>query len=87
MEAPLDYLPRELQSYLPTGWNLADEVDPGRWLDHSGLWSGEVVDGAEQSWKLEVTGADAVKHGRLEALRLAFERVYRRSLGRGSILG
>lgn len=87
MEAPLEYVPRELQSYLPTGWNLAEETDPGVWDGAKRTWSTQVEDGAEQSWELEVAASEAAEHGRLEALRLAFDRVYRKSLGRASVLG
>jgi len=87
MDAPLDYLPREVLSYLPTGWNLADETEPGRWVEQQAAWSGEVIDGAEQTWQIQVRGSEAEQHGRLEALRLAFDRVYRKALGRASFLG
>jgi hypothetical protein len=87
MAAPLDYLPREILSYLPTGWNLADEVKPGRWVAEDAVWNAVVLDGAEQSWELEVKAADAARLGRLEALREAFDQVYKSALGRRSILG
>jgi hypothetical protein len=76
----LSYLPVELHSYLPSGWNLG-AVERRRFDERRGVWSAPVVDGAEQEWELVVKADDAARLGRLPALRRAMDRLYREALG------
>jgi hypothetical protein len=78
-EAPL-YIETEIRSYLPTGWDLIG--DPEGTLDlKKKVWRAQVIDGVDFDWPLVVTLADADKLGRLEALRVAFDRLVRERLG------
>ena len=79
-DAELSYTAEELHGYLPSGWRLADP-DGGVWDARKARWTTAVADGAEMEWTLRVDGAEAGKHGRLEALRRAVDRVYREALG------
>lgn len=80
MSEPLTFLPIEVKSYLPSGWGLIDEHG-GRWDARRGAWSAEVYDPADNSWTIRVTAADAGRHGRLAALKLAVDQLYREALG------
>jgi len=77
--APVAYSTPEIESFLPSGWSL--DGPPGGWDGKRGVWSVAVRDGADQEWKLEVKGAEADKRGRLEALKLAADGLYRDALG------
>jgi hypothetical protein len=79
-EDPLSYTETEIRSYLPTGWSLAGE-GPGAWNPKKKVWSTTVIDNVEFDWPVEVKPADATSLGRIEALRQAFDRVYRERLG------
>ena len=79
MPSPVSYLPQEIRSYLPTGWNLASET--GRFDAKKGQWQITVVDGAENEWPLEVASKDTDKVGRIPALRRAMDQLYRAALG------
>ena len=78
-EEPLSYTETEMRSYLPTGWDLAD--GPGAWDPKKKLWRTTVLDNVEFDWPVAVKPDDAKTLGRLEALRRAFDRVYRERLG------
>lgn len=77
----LSYLPIEIRSYLPTGWKMPEDGG-GAWDAAKGVWSTRLTDGADFDWPLAVKASDAAKHGRLEALRLAVDRVFRDRLGK-----
>jgi hypothetical protein len=89
----LAYTEDEIRSFLPSGWRLlgADpanvELDPqvaGHWDGAKKVWRIRVVDNVDYDWPLVVKAADAVKlgeNGRMEALRLAMNRLYRERLG------
>ena len=77
---PLRYTETEIRSYLPTGWDLLG--DPGgAWDSKKKVWRATVIDNVDFDWPLEVDAEDAAELGRLEALRRAFDRVYRERLG------
>jgi hypothetical protein len=77
--SPLSYTETEIRSFLPTGWNLTG--DAGAWDAKKNVWKMTVLDGVELDWPVVVKADDASSQGRLEALRLAFDRVYRERLG------
>jgi hypothetical protein len=76
---PLSYTETEIRSYLPTGWTLTD--GPGAWDAKKKVWCTTILDGADFDWPVVVKPDDVSSHGRIEALRLAFDRVYRERLG------
>ncbi|MFP3941782.1 MAG: hypothetical protein ACLF0P_15920 [Thermoanaerobaculia bacterium] len=80
-EAPFTYTEEEIRSYLPTGWNLVGEPE-GRWNPKKKAWTLRVEDSADMRWDLAVKARDAEENGRIEALRLAVDRLYRERLGR-----
>jgi|CXWL01.1.fsa_nt_gi hypothetical protein len=80
MSEPVDYIRTEIESYLPSGWTLA--ADLGTWDDRKGRWSTLLRDSAEMEWELAVGADAAAKTGRIEALRLAMDKLYRERLGR-----
>jgi hypothetical protein len=82
---PLLYTETEVRSYLPSGWGIVPGAS-GRWIPKQGLWTIEVYDGADNTWRLEVPNPSAAKDGRLPALRAAVVRLERRALGRKSVL-
>jgi hypothetical protein len=87
------YTEDEIRSFLPTGWSLlgADaagaELGPqvaGHWDGAKRVWRTRVLDNVDYDWPLVVKAADAAKlgeNGRIEALRLAMDRLYRERLG------
>lgn len=75
----LSYIPDEIKSYLPSGWSLVEEA--GRWDAKRATWTIRVLDVADQDWPLAVKAADADKLGRMAALKVAMDRVYREGLG------
>jgi len=77
---PLSYTETEVRSYLPSGWNLTDD-GPGAWDPKKKIWQTTVLDNVEYDYPVVVKPADAQSHGRIEALRRAFDRVYRERLG------
>jgi hypothetical protein len=80
MSEPLRYTETEVRSYLPTGWTLADSPE-GNWDPKKKTWRTTVVDNVEFDWPVVVKADDAASLGRLEALRKAFDQVYRERLG------
>lgn len=80
-ESPFTYTEEEIRSYLPTGWNLVGEA-LGRWDPKKKAWFLRVEDTADMRWDLAVKARDAEEKGRIEALRLAVDRLYRERLGR-----
>jgi len=81
VEAPFGYTEEEIRSYLPTGWNLAGSAE-GAWNPKKGRWTLRVEDGTDVRWDLVVDGREVEDKGRLEALRLGVDRLYRERLGR-----
>jgi len=86
-ETPLNYNLVEIQSYLPTGWNLVDIEDPGHWDQKKRSWEVEVHDGADMAWTVRVPAELASKSGRLEALRQSMNKVYREGIGKDGFFG
>jgi hypothetical protein len=90
---PLAYTEDEVRSYLPSGWRLLAaeeapaELSPhtiGHWDASKRLWRMRVVDNVDFDWPLVVKATEAAKlgdNGRLEALRLAMDKLYRERLG------
>ena len=72
---PLSYIETELESYLPAGWVLA-EVEP-HWDEGEGAFHAKVLDGSYLDWDLWVPKAEADRHGRIEALRRAVDKLDR----------
>jgi hypothetical protein len=77
---PLQYTETEIRSYLPTGWALAGNPD-GVWDPKKKVWQATVLDNVDFDWPVKVTAGEMDKHGRLEALRLAMDKVFRERLG------
>jgi hypothetical protein len=77
---PLRYTETEIRSFLPTGWDLIGGGQGG-WDPKKKLWRATVIDNVDFDWPLEVTADEVSKNGRLEALRQAFDRLYRERLG------
>ncbi|HEY7215878.1 MAG TPA: hypothetical protein VIC28_14720 [Thermoanaerobaculia bacterium] len=77
---PLRYTETEIRSYLPTGWDLIGSPE-GAWDPKKKIWRAKVIDNVDFDWPVEVDAGDAAELGRLEALRQAFDRVYRERLG------
>jgi len=86
-DAPLHYNLIEIQSYLPAGWNLNNAEDPGHWNAKRDAWEVEVHDGADMTWTVRVPGGAATEQSRLEALRLAMNKVYREGIGKDGFFG
>ena len=76
----LSYTESEVRSYLPSGWNLTDD-GPGAWDSKKNVWRTTILDNVEFDYPVIVKAADAQSLGRIEALRRAFDRVYRERLG------
>jgi len=77
----LSYVDEELNSFLPTGWRLADE-GRGTWDETRRAYRFRVVDNVDFDWPVTVTAAEAGENGRLGALERAMDRVVRDRLGR-----
>jgi hypothetical protein len=75
----LSYISDEVKSYLPSGWSLVENA--GRWDAKRATWTIRVLDVADQDWPLAVKAADADKLGRMPALKVAMDRIYREGLG------
>lgn len=80
MSEELFYTDEELQSYLPSGWNLAPTDDDG-WDPEENVYRLTVLDEVDHDWPVKVTGSKAGKVGRLEALRQAMEETQYGRLG------
>jgi hypothetical protein len=78
---PLSYTRIEIESFLPSGWSLSAEAPEGRWDPRERAWRSTVRDGVGFEWPLVVPAAESRDTGRLEALRRAFDRLYRGRLG------
>ena len=76
----LQYTETEIRSYLPTGWDLIGSHQ-GAWDTKKKIWRATVLDNVDFDWPVEVKPGEASKLGRLEALRVAMDRVYRERLG------
>ncbi len=76
----LQYTETEIRSFLPTGWALIGSQQ-GAWDAKKKVWRTTVLDNVEFDWPVEVEAGEASKLGRLEALRVAMDRVYRERLG------
>ncbi|MFQ5526786.1 MAG: hypothetical protein ACE5GX_11060 [Thermoanaerobaculia bacterium] len=74
---PLAYSAIEINSYLPSGWNL--EATEGEYLADKRRWQIEVEDVSEMVSTLAVKQADADKLGRIPALQAAIDRLYRKA--------
>jgi hypothetical protein len=79
--SPLSYTETEIRSYLPTGWNLAED-GPGAWDPKKKVWRAMVIDNVDFDWPVEIKPDEASSLGRLEALRTAINRVFRERLGK-----
>jgi hypothetical protein len=89
----LGYTEDEIRSYLPSGWRIAGadtaaaELGPqmvGRWDAAKRVWRARVVDNVDFDWPLVVKAADVGKlgaNGRIEAMRLAIDKLNRERLG------
>lgn len=69
---PLIYTDVELDSYIPSGWSLAEGRERG-WNEKDGAFRFVVLDGSELDWELVVPLAETRRHGRIEALRRAVD--------------
>ena len=76
----LQYTETEIRSFLPTGWDLIGERQ-GAWDAKKKVWRATVIDNVEFDWPVEVKAAEASSLGRIEALRVAMNRVFRERLG------
>ncbi len=80
MNEPLHYTETEIRSYLPTGWNLVGNSQ-GDWDPKKKVWQATVIDNVDFDWPVKVSADEIGKLGRLEALRVAMDKVYRERLG------
>lgn len=80
MSEELFYTDDELESYLPSGWNLAPSDDDG-WDPQEEEFRLTVLDEVDHDWPVKVSAAEAEKAGRLEALRQAMEETQHDRLG------
>lgn len=76
----LSYIPREILTYIPTGWSIYPG-DRGRWDGSKGRWVIRVLDSTQTDWDLVITADAARAKGRVAALRDAFDELYRTRLG------
>lgn len=77
---PVHYTETEIRSYLPTGWDLIGDRRSA-WDPRKRVWRATVIDNVDFDWPVEVSADEVREHGRLEALRQAFDRLYRERLG------
>lgn len=77
---PLTYTSDELRSYLPTGWDIVG--DEPAWDDKKHQLTITVLDNVDFDWPVVITAAAADEHGRMRALDLAMDDVFRTRLGR-----
>lgn len=77
---PLGYTEVEVKSVLPSGWSLLED-SAGSWESGKGIWTTRVLDDVDFDWPVVVKAEAAARLGRLEALRLAMDQVYRERLG------
>lgn len=81
-DKPLHYTQLELESYLPSGWNLDPERPEGEYDPKKRRWRTTVYDGLDLSWPLEVEAEGAARKGRLPALAEAMDHAVRHRLGK-----
>jgi hypothetical protein len=74
---PLIYTDVELESYIPSGWSLA-EGGPRGWDEKEAAFRVKVLDGSDLDWELAVPLAETKRHGRIEALRRAVDELDRK---------
>jgi hypothetical protein len=74
---PLLYTDVELESYIPSGWSLAEGRMCG-WDAKDSAFRCTVVDGSDLDWELVVPLAETERHGRIEALRRAVDELDRK---------
>jgi hypothetical protein len=79
-QGALQYTETEIRSYLPTGWGLSSNR-PAGWDAKKKLWRAFVLDNVDFDYPVEVKPDAAGKLGRLEALRVAMDKVFRERLG------
>ncbi len=79
-QGALSYTETEIRSYLPSGWGLAGDRQ-GSWDAKKKLWRATVLDNVDFDYDVEVKPDAAGKLGRLEALRVAMDKVFRERLG------
>jgi hypothetical protein len=77
---PLYYTEAEIRSFLPTGWDLLGDPH-GAWDAKKQIWHATVIDNVDFDWPVEVKAGEAGRLGRLEAIRQAFDELYRERLG------
>jgi hypothetical protein len=77
---PLNYTETEIRSFLPAGWDLIGDRR-GAWDSKKKVWRATVIDNVDFDWPVEIDAGEVGKLGRLEALRQAFDRLYRERLG------
>ena len=75
----LTYTTDELESYLPTGWEIVGEP---AWDDSKNQLTITVLDNVDFDWPVVVTAKAADEHGRIGALDRAMDDVFRTRLGR-----
>lgn len=80
LQSPLQYTETEIRSYLPTGWDLLGDSQ-GAWDAKKKVWRARVIDNVDFDWPVEVKPDAAGRLGRLEALRVAMNQVFRERLG------
>ena len=73
---PLMYTDVELESYIPTGWVLAEDDAPG-WDAKRKAFRALVIDGSDLDWELLIRQSEVTEHGRIEALRRAVDKLFR----------
>jgi hypothetical protein len=86
---PLGYTEEEIKSFMPTGWKLANPTlgpdgTEGTWDAKQRAWRVDVCDGVDFEYPLVVRYAEVSTlgaNGRIEALRRAFDKLYRERLG------
>ena len=69
----------EIRSFLPSGWGIRPN-GAGTWDAGKRTYQIEVYDSTDNLWPLKVTGQAAAASGRLEALRLSVDKLYRSAL-------
>ncbi len=83
MNESLLYTETEIRGFLPSGWDLirSSANAPGTWDSKKKVYQVRVLDNVAFDWPVVVKDADVSSKGRLEALRLAMDAVYRERLG------
>jgi hypothetical protein len=83
----LFYTRQEILDYLPGGWALSDPADAGGWSSKRRRWEVSVRDIADVEWALEIEAKRVESDGRIEALKLAIDKLYRAALGKSGFFG